>query len=81
MCSMDDREIWQRLYQAAILETNREKTPAQIQVTREAIDARLREFQLDHGGTHEEQQAIRDALRGLKVLEREIKQEEPSPEG
>ena len=81
MFSANTRELpWQELYRAAVLETNREKTPEQIQETRAAIDVRLREFQLDHGGTPEEQLAIQDALRGLKVLEREI-QEEPHREG
>jgi hypothetical protein len=32
-------------------------------------------LQLDHGGTPEEQRAIRDALVGLKVLEEEINQQ------
>ena len=72
---------WEESYVAAILETNREKTPEHIQATRTAIDARLREFQLDHGGTPKEQQAIRDALVGLNVLEREIESKKPRPEG
>ena len=73
MCSMNDIAEWEELYHAAILETDRAKTPEHIQATKAAIDARLREFQLDHGGTPEEQLAIQDALRGLRILEREIK--------
>jgi len=72
---------WEESYVAAILETNREKTTEHIQATKAAIDARLRELQLDHGGTPKEQQAIRDALVGLNVLEREIESKKPHSEG
>ncbi len=37
-----------------------------------AIDTRLHEMQLDHGGTPEERQAITNALSGLNVLRGEF---------
>jgi len=39
-----------------------------------AIDNRVHELQMDHGGTLEEGQAISDALAGLNVLRRELEQ-------
>ena len=65
-------QLWQDLYEAAIVETNLEKIQPSLRVAKAAIDARLHELQMDHGGTREEQQALSDALTGLKVLEREI---------
>jgi hypothetical protein len=63
---------WQQLYQAAVVETNLENLQPRVQAAKAAIDARLHALQMDHGGTREEQQALRDALAGLRVLEREI---------
>jgi hypothetical protein len=63
---------WQRLYQAAILETDWSKIQDRIQAADLAIEARLCVFAQDHGGTPEENQAIRDAVNGLTVLRREI---------
>ncbi len=63
---------WQELYEAAVLETNHEKIQPRIREAKAAIDARLHEMQLDHGGTPEERDAISDALAGLNVLRREV---------
>jgi hypothetical protein len=63
---------WQKLYQAAILETDWSKIEERIRVVDSAISARLHEFSLDHGGTPEENQRLRDALNGLSVLRREV---------
>jgi hypothetical protein len=63
---------WKNLYQAAILETDWSKIEERIQAADSAIGARLHEFSLDHGGTPEENQAIRDALSGLTTLRREV---------
>jgi hypothetical protein len=63
---------WQELYEAAILETSREKMQPRILAAKTAIDARLYELQRDHGGTPEERQAISDALTGLNLLRKEI---------
>ena len=63
---------WEKLYQAAILETDWSKIEEQIHATDSAISARLHEFSLNHGGTPEENQRIQDALHGLSVLRREV---------
>jgi hypothetical protein len=63
---------WQRHYEAAILETDRSRLPSLIKAAHAAIDARLEDFRLNHGGTPDEQQAIADALNGLRVLQKEI---------
>jgi hypothetical protein len=68
----DHKELWQELYEAAVVETNQKTLQARVQAAKAAIDARLRELQMDHGGTREEQQALRDAVAGVRVLEREI---------
>ena len=63
--------VWEEVYAAAILETDDRKLPNRVQEAKAAIDRRLHELQLDHGGTPEERQAIGDALAGLNVLRRE----------
>jgi hypothetical protein len=64
--------VWEGLYEAAILETDDGKLRQRIQAAKGAIDLRLHEMQLDHGGTPEERQAITDALSGLNVLRGEL---------
>jgi hypothetical protein len=64
--------VWKESHQAAILETDDKKLPRRLQVAKAAIDYRLHELQLDHGGTPEERLAITDALGGLNVLRREL---------
>jgi hypothetical protein len=64
--------VWKESHQAAILETDDKKLPRRLQVAKAAIDNRLHELQLDHGGTPEERLAITDALGGLNVLRREL---------
>jgi hypothetical protein len=63
---------WEKLYKEAILETDWSKIENLIQTAESAISARLHEFSLDHGGTPEENQRLRDALSGLSVLRREV---------
>jgi hypothetical protein len=63
---------WEKLYQAALLETDWSKIEEQIHAADSAISARLHEFSLNHGGTPEENQRLRDALSGLSVLRREV---------
>ena len=65
-------DVWQELYKAAVLETDDKNLPNRIRAAKAAIDARLHELQLDHGGTPEERQAITDALHGLTVLRSEL---------
>jgi hypothetical protein len=59
---------WHESYKAALLETDWSKMPERIQAAEAALSQRKREFELNHGGTPEENQAIADALRGLAVL-------------
>ncbi len=65
-------DVWQELYKAAVLEADDEKLQERIQAAKAAIDARLHEMQLDHGGAPEERQAVSDALAGLNVLGSEL---------
>jgi hypothetical protein len=64
--------VWEESYKTAILETDDAKLTNRIRAAKGAIDERLQEMQMDHGGTPEERQAIIDALAGLKVLRREL---------
>ena len=73
-------EDWKNLYQAAILETDWSQIEGRIQAADSAISARLHEFSLDHGGTPEENQAIKDALAGLTVLRREVAATQKTPQ-
>jgi len=70
--TMKADDVWQELYKAAVLETDDKNLPNRIRAAKAAIDARLHELQLDHGGTPEERQAITDALHGLTVLRSEL---------
>lgn len=63
---------WQELYATAVLETDWSKIEEKIQAAEEGIGARLHEFSLNHGGTPEENQAIEDALHGLKLLRSDV---------
>jgi hypothetical protein len=65
---------WQELYQAAFIETDHRKLPNLVRLAKGAIDARLHDMQLGHGGSTEERQAISDALAGLSILRRELEQ-------
>jgi len=64
--------VWHKSYKAAVLETEDIKLGEYIRVAKGAIDKRLWEMQMDHGGTLEERLAITDALGGLNVLRREL---------
>jgi hypothetical protein len=64
--------VWEESYKTAILETDDAKLPNRLRAAKGAIDTRLQEMQMDHGGTPEERQAITDALAGLNVLRREL---------
>jgi hypothetical protein len=64
--------VWEKAYEAAILEVDFLKLPKLLQIAKLAIDDRLHDLLLDHGGTPAERQAISDALGGLNVLRREL---------
>jgi hypothetical protein len=70
---------WMDAYKAAILETDWSKIEERIQVADSAIGARLHQFSLNHGGTPQENQAIRDALAGLRVLRHEVAEHANKP--
>lgn len=59
---------WQGLYKAALLETDWSKMEERLRAAEAALHERKHEFDLDHGGTSEENQAIEDALRGVGCL-------------
>ena len=59
---------WHEAYKAALLESDWSKIEERIQSAEAALHERKREFDLDHGGTPEENRAIADAVRGLSVL-------------
>jgi hypothetical protein len=65
--------VWDEAYRAALVETDDTKLGELIEAARSAIDDRLRELQMDHGGTPDERQAIIDAISGLRVLGRELR--------
>jgi len=69
---MNTEYDWVKLYKAAILETDWSKIEEHIQVADNGIKVRLYEFSMNHGGTPEENQAIEDALNGLKTLRKEV---------
>jgi hypothetical protein len=64
--------VWKGPYQAAMVEIDHGKLQESLQAAKAAIDNRLHELQLDHGGTPEERQAITDALANLNVIRREL---------
>lgn len=64
--------VWEEVYKAAMVEIDDGKLPHRIQAAKAAIDNRLHDLQMDHGGTPEERQAISDALAGLIILRREL---------
>ncbi|HEX9137772.1 MAG TPA: hypothetical protein VF905_12630, partial [Nitrospirota bacterium] len=63
---------WQELYGAAVLETDNGKLAERLLVLKARIDTRLLELQRDQQVTREERQAIRDALKGLDVLRKDL---------
>lgn len=69
---MDATHEWEKLYQAAILETDWSKIEQRINAADFAISVRLNEFSLDHGGTPEENRAIERALGGLATLREDV---------
>ena len=75
---MDTTYVWHDLYRAAVLETDRGKLQQCLQAAKAAIDDRLQELQMDHGGTPEERQAISDALAALNVIRRELETDRPT---
>jgi hypothetical protein len=69
---------WQELYATALLETDWSKLEEKIHVAANGIRTRLDECAMDYGGTHEENQAIKDALHGLDILRKEVAKRQES---
>jgi hypothetical protein len=69
---------WQRLYEQAILETNRAALVKRIQAAQAAIDARIAQLHFGHQDNANERQAIADALAGLRLLHQEAVTPHPS---
>lgn len=63
---------WQRLYQAALLETDLSLLPERIAAAEAAIDKRTVEIKSARFCTPAEQQAIDDAWSGLRLLTNEV---------
>jgi hypothetical protein len=64
--------VWEQVYKAAMLETDQGKLLNLVHAAKAAIDTRLHDLQMEHGGTAEERHAISDALAGLNILRREL---------
>jgi hypothetical protein len=62
-----EREHWESLYSAALLELDREKLLPLLRAAEEAIQQRQVSLS-DSADHHAERQAIEDALQNLRVL-------------
>lgn len=63
---------WERLYSAAVLESDRSKLNSRIDVATAAIDLRLQEMDSDHGGWPGERRGIETAQAALEVLRKRV---------
>jgi hypothetical protein len=59
---------WQKLYQAALLEVQPEELHRRVGIAERAIQQRIEELKYAGPDSSEEQQAIADAQRALRVL-------------
>jgi hypothetical protein len=59
---------WQQLYQAALLEVRPEQLRQSMATAEKAMEQRLEELKPSDPGSSDEQRAIADALRRLRVL-------------
>jgi hypothetical protein len=69
---MNAEQHWLKLYQLAALETDWSMLEDRIRATETAIQQRLHELSLDHGGTSEENLAIVDTVQKLNSLRGEL---------
>jgi hypothetical protein len=63
---------WEKLYQAAVLETDWSVIEEQIDAAEGAINDRLLELSRNNDGTPEENEAITNAATALKNLRNEV---------
>jgi hypothetical protein len=68
---MNTEYKWYESYRAAVLETDWTQIEDRIQRAESALQLRLAELSMDHGGTPEEQRGIVDALHALDVLRKD----------
>jgi hypothetical protein len=68
---MDTEYEWYESYRAAVLETDWTQIEDRIRRAESALQLRLAELSMDHGGTPEEQRGIADALHALDVLRKD----------
>lgn len=62
---------WQELYRSALLELDRKKLKSRIELALLAIHQNLRQLGASHPASSPEKMALTDALKGLRVLQRE----------
>jgi hypothetical protein len=63
---------WEKLYNAAIFETDGSKLEERIEAAESAMYARLDDLSVTHDGTLEEYRAIADALNKMDILRSEV---------
>jgi hypothetical protein len=63
---------WERLYSAAVLESDRSKLKSRIEAAQAAIDHRLLEMDLDHAGSPAERSEIETTQAALDVLRKRV---------
>ena len=66
-----EKEEWFRLYRLAMVETHGTNLKVRIDDARTAIAARIERLLTTLGPHERERSALRDAVNGLRVLERE----------
>jgi uncharacterized protein YecA (UPF0149 family) len=69
---MTETYRWHEVYKAAVLETDWTKMEERILAAEAALHERKKEFDMNHGGKPEENQAIQDALNALNTLRNEV---------
>jgi hypothetical protein len=63
---------WERLYTAAILESDRSKLKSRIDAAQAAIDRRIQEMDSDHDGSRAERLEIETARTALDMLRKRV---------
>ena len=68
---MTTKYKWHEVYKAALLETDWSRMEDRIQAAESALEERKRELDLSNNGIQDEDRAIADAIRSLRVLRTE----------
>jgi hypothetical protein len=69
---MNTRQEWQKQYTMTVLETDWSKMEDRIGAVETAIQQRLHDLSLDHGGTSEELHAIAETRQKLEILRADV---------